>query len=55
MFILLVGMVIGWGIWMIRMLNQWQREEREWAEWRQQVARIEKRRIDALNIRPSSK
>ena len=55
MFLLLVGMVVGWGIWFLRMLRQWEKEEREYAEHRRRMIEIERSRLKALNIRPMSK
>jgi len=38
--ILLVGSIIGWGYWMIRMIRQWQEEDERWEEHKRKQRRV---------------
>lgn len=47
MMILLVGMVIGWGLFMVKMIRQWADEDERWAEHQARQRRV----IEARNNR----
>lgn len=51
MFTLLVGMVIVWGIWLVRFLRRWEDEERRRRDFESRMIEIERRRIGARNYR----
>lgn len=51
MFTLLVGMVIVWGIWLVRFLRRWEDEERRRRDFESRMIEIERRRIRARNYR----
>lgn len=51
MFILFVGMIIVWGVWVIRFLRRWENDERFWRDYQERMTEIERRRIKARNYR----
>lgn len=51
MFALLVGMVICWGIWLIRFLRKWEREEAAFRKYQRDLWLAERRRLEARNYR----
>lgn len=53
MFCLLVGMVVAWGIWFIRFVRKWEREEQAWRQYKHQMTELERKRIKARNYRYS--
>lgn len=54
MFCLLVGMVIAWGIWFIRFMRRWEREEQAFRKYQHEMAELERKRILARNYRYTS-
>lgn len=40
MFLILVSGVSCWGIWMVRMIRQWEKEEERWAEHKRRQQRV---------------
>jgi biopolymer transport protein ExbB/TolQ len=54
MFVLFVGMVVVWGVWLLRMIKRWADEEQAWQRHQQRMARIERERISSRNYRYSN-